>query len=515
MAILRDSLLYTPAELGFGTSGLRGLVADMTDLECYINTRGFILFLQGNQKLASDATIYLAGDLRDSTPRILESVYQAIVDSGRKAVFGGYVPTPAIFFYGLEHNTASIMVTGSHIPADRNGIKFNKLGGEVLKDDEADIKRYVSLVRQQIYDEPVATSQFNSDGSLKIRPSLPSIDQTIGELFKHRYSIGFANDSLAGKKIVFYQHSCVGREMIPEILESLGAEVIRVDKTEHFVPIDTENVTPDDQVYFKKLASDYPDAFAIASTDGDSDRPFVIDEHGIFHRGDELGAVVATWLSADFAAFPISCSDGVTDFLTSRGVPWETTKIGSPYVIRAMEKNAGNVTVGWEVNGGFLIGNDIRTPDGNILKALPSRDAILPIVVALIAAAEAQVTVSALFDILPKRFTQAAMIDDFPAVISRHIVEKLSEDTVDTRAFIAQFFNPNNGFDTVNTINTLDGVRIYFANGDIAHLRPSGNAPQLRIYSVANSQERADEIAQLAIAEPDGIFRTIERALGD
>ena len=28
------------------------------------------------------------------------------------------------------------MVTGSHIPDDRNGIKFNKCAGEVLKADE-------------------------------------------------------------------------------------------------------------------------------------------------------------------------------------------------------------------------------------------------------------------------------------------------------------------------------------------------------------------------------------------
>jgi len=28
------------------------------------------------------------------------------------------------------------MVTGSHIPDDRNGIKFNKCAGEVLKSDE-------------------------------------------------------------------------------------------------------------------------------------------------------------------------------------------------------------------------------------------------------------------------------------------------------------------------------------------------------------------------------------------
>jgi phosphomannomutase len=60
----------------------------------------------------------------------------------------------------------------------------------------------------------------------------------------------------------------------------------------------------------------------------------------------------------------------------------------------------------------------------------------------------------------------------------------------------------------------LDGVRIYFTNGDVAHIRPSGNAPQLRIYANGDSQERADRIVQLAVREPDGILRQLERAFG-
>jgi len=55
-------------------------------------------------------------------------------------------------------------------------------------------------------------------------------------------------------------------------------------------------------------------------------------------------------------------------------------------------------------------------------------------------------------------------------------------------------------------------VRIYFNNGDVAHIRPSGNAPQLRIYANGDSQARADAIVELALSEPDGILRQLERA---
>ncbi|MHC4306440.1 MAG: hypothetical protein ACYSW2_18460 [Planctomycetota bacterium] len=78
---------------------------------------------------------------------------------------------------------------------------------------------------------------------------------------------------------------------------------------------------------------------------------------------------------------------------------------------------------------------------------------------------------------------------------------------------VAGFFDAEGGFDAIVQINTIDGVRVYFANGDIAHIRPSGNAPQLRLYACADTQARADEIVALGIREPDGILRRLERML--
>src|SRR6185369_16434766 len=253
------------------------------------------------------------------------------------------------------------------------------------------------------------------------------------------------------------------------------------------------------------------------STDGDSDRPFVIDENGEFHRGDVLGAVVARWLGADAAAFPVSTSDAVTRMLDDEKVPWTHTKIGSPYVIRAMndEMSGGKqAVVGWEVNGGFLTGSAINK-DGRVLTPLPTRDAIFPIIVALSAAIDAGVSVAELFARLPQRFTQQGLINDFPPEVYNEIVHRFAHNTPEAYEALGKFFHVEQGFSKIVEINDLDGVRMYFENGDIAHIRESSNAPQLRIYSVANSQERADEIAKLALAEPDGIFRTIQKYLAE
>ncbi len=514
MPRLRETLQYEPNELKFGTSGLRGLVTEMTDLECYINTVGFLKFLVTIGHLQTGGTVYVAGDLRDSTPRITRAVCQAIADGGYQAVYEGLIPTPALAFYGLRQKTANIMVTGSHIPADRNGIKFYKVDGEVLKADEAGIKQAVAEARERFYGIDARQSNFGPDGMLKAPTEVPATQNAARDLYMQRY-VNVFGGSFVGKKIVFYQHSAVGRDLLVEILQQLGAEVIPVGRSDVFVPIDSENVTSKDQAYFRQLSEEYPDAFAIVSTDGDSDRPFVVDEHGVFHRGDELGAVVAHWLQADAAAYPVSASDAVDNYLNSNGVEWTHTRIGSPFVIVAMQEEAARGkqrVVGWEVNGGFLLGVDMEV-NGQTLSALPTRDAILPIIIALRMAVDAGVAVSEVFVTLPQRFTSAGLIDNFPAEVSQKIMTQFSTDDEATHGALGRFFTAQHGFGRVEKIDSLDGVRIFFDNGEIAHIRPSGNAPQLRIYSVADTQSRADQIVALAIAEPDGIFRTVEKVL--
>ena len=54
---------------------------------------------------------------------------------------------------------------------------------------------------------------------------------------------------------------------------------------------------------------------------------------------------------------------------------------------------------------------------------------------------------------------------------------------------------------------------MYFSSGEIVHIRPSGNADELRIYAVAATEQRADEIAALGIAEPNGFLRQMEQAV--
>src|SRR5580704_7872713 len=168
MPSLRSQLNHDPKPLQFGTSGRRGLIVDLTQLEIYINVTAEVEYLLSlppdDGGIHPGADFYYATDLRPSSPKLCEAVERALADSGMRVVNLGRIPTPALMHYALSKACASIMVTGSHIPFDRNGYKLNTSRGELLKQHEAPIGTKVAEVRERIYSQAFDTSLFDATG---------------------------------------------------------------------------------------------------------------------------------------------------------------------------------------------------------------------------------------------------------------------------------------------------------------------------------------------------------------
>jgi phosphomannomutase len=535
---LRSSLTYEPQELQFGTSGRRGKVVDLTQLEVYINALAELEYLQSRDPaeggIVRGEEFFFARDLRQSSGsfvpeqggrgEIAQAIAAAIRDAGMRAVNLGLIPTPALMCYALARGKGSIMVTGSHIPFDRNGYKTNSSRGELLKQEEAPINEQVRMVRQRLYDQRIDESIFNDRGMFQSgHQELPAERPDARAAWIERFNTFFAGQSLREKRILVYQHSAVGRDLLVEVLERLNAEVIAAGRSETFVPIDTENIGEPQLAAIQALAGEaaakHGPLDAIVSTDGDSDRPLILGVDPVtgqahFFGGDLLGMVVAEYLQADAVVVPISCNDAV-DRGALAGMVEPKTRIGSPFVIAGMQeaRRKGKQRIcGWEANGGFLTGSDIER-DGATLSALPTRDAILPILATLFAAAGKGLSLVELFAQLPRRFSRAALLEHFPRASGLKLVEFFSPRGNDPRERLTRFFTPAMGFSQISHVDYTDGVRVLFENGDVAHVRPSGNADELRIYAVADTQERADAIAAMGVAEPDGILRSMERAV--
>jgi len=536
---LRAALAHVPQPLRFGTSGRRGEVIHLTQLEVYLNARAELDYLLslpvGQGGVRAGQAFYLAHDLRPSSTGfvaeqggrggLMQALRRAVEDAGLRPVNLGALPTPALTAYALAQGAGSMMVTGSHIPFDRNGYKTNSARGELLKEDEAPINERVAAWRERLYAAPFAASPFDTQGRFKLTPdeALPPVNDAGRAHFLRRYTEFLPGAPLRGLRLVVYQHSAVGRDLLVELLRALGAEVIPAGRSETFVPIDTEAIDDAALEQIRQLAvaatAAHGPVDAVVSTDGDSDRPLLVGVdpeasgncRARFFGGDLVGMVVAELLGADAVVVPISCNDAI-DRGRLRPFLEPKTKIGSPHVIAGMlaaRERGRRRVVGWEANGGFLTGSDLEW-NGRVLSALPTRDAFLPIVGVLLAMQRAGRRMSQVFEALPRRFSRAALIRQFPRVAGLSIVAGL----VEQRDRIPEFFAPQAGFSPVVRVDTTDGARIYFGNGEVAHVRPSGNADELRIYAVADTQARADEIAALATAEPEGILRRLARAFG-
>ena len=465
--------------VNFGTSGVRGQVVDLSDEVCWAYAVGFIQYLQETKQLQSGATVGIAGDYRTSTDRMMGVLSQAIVDQGFEPVNLGKIPSPALALYGLKHNMPTMMVTGSHIPEDRNGIKFNTALGEILKPDEQGIRAQVITIPDR---------KFTLDGTLVREPTLPVLDGTAKAEYVKRYLNFFPKNALSGLSLGLYEHSSVSRECLYEILIGLGAKVMCLGRSDVFISVDTEAIRPEDVVLAEQWSKEH--GFdCIISTDGDGDRPLLSDEKGVWLRGDVAGVLCAQYLAADAVITPVNGNSALE--LSGLFTYTQRTQIGSPYVIAGMlaTERDYNRVIGYEANGGVLVGSEI-IKDGRRLAPLPTRDAAIVPLAILMLAKEKVLTISALLKTLPERYTVSNRLKNFPTDLSQAILSPLLALPLGEALKAGEKLVGELAGCPV-ALNSTDGLRLTFESGDIIHFRPSGNAPELRCYTESVSETRA------------------------
>jgi phosphomannomutase len=261
--------------------------------------------------------------------------------------------------------------------------------------------------------------------------------------------------------------------------------------------VDTEAIREEDIIVAKKWSANYK-FDSIVSTDGDSDRPLLSDEMGNWIRGDISGILCARYLQADSVSTTISCNSAIEKCGWFRNI--KRTKIGSPYVIASMidelKKGHKNI-VGYEANGGFLTGSKI-IKEGRVLTPLPTRDAVISSLSILMLSIVDKKPISQIVESLPKRFTASERLKDFPIEKSNQLLARFSDKNEEiNKEAILKFFG--NTLGKVSKIDRTDGIRIYFENDEIIHLRPSGNAPEFRCYNEANDEKRVKELNQYCL----------------
>lgn len=469
--------LIKDKDIKFGTSGLRGLVSDFSDIITTSYTIAFLTYLKN--KGFKFKRVVVGSDLRFSSPRLVNSVLHGIRQCDLIPIYTGTILTPALVYYGLQHNLPTIMVTGSHIPDNRNGLKFTTPIGEITKLDEKSISEI---------DLQVDISGFNKNGSLKVK-EYSRKDNKVLSFYKQRYIKVIPENLFLGLKLGLYEHSSVARDFYKEFYQSLGAEVISFGRSNSFIPVDTEAIRKEDMAIVKGWCADNK-VHCVFSSDGDADRPLVFDSNGEVIRGDLLGILVSKVLKADIVVTPVSSNTAIEKCNWFETVI--RTKIGSPYVLESMgnKRHEDKIVVGFEANGGFIHNTKIKLLNG-ILEPLPTRDSTLVHLCILIGLLGNKIGSSKVRALLPSRHICSDLITNInPDKVSK-ILSRYSKFTAGQDLLFNYF--------SISNINTLDGVRFFLDNGDIIHLRLSGNAPEIRCYCESDAITTAELLCQRVI----------------
>ncbi len=336
--------LMADSGVKFGTRGARGLAVDMTDEVCYAYTWAFIQYLEEIGQVTGKTSVAIGGDLRPSTDRIMTAAAKAVEDRGHISENCGKLPSPALAGYGIEKGIPTVMVTGSHIPEDRNGIKYTRIEGEILKKDESGIKRQIVVMKE---------GMFNEEGMFSGKSNPRPENRLATTSYVNRYLDFFPGGCLKGKRIGVYQHSAVGRDQMVEIFEGLGSEVIPLGFSDTFIPVDTEAIRQEDV----KAAQRWAGEPCILT-------PSFLRTETVIGLWSATKPVMVTWGCCRHLDCSVSGSRCGCNPLYPAIPPWKNV-VGSKrptgpelghLTIEGMQealKNGFKRVVGYEANGGF------------------------------------------------------------------------------------------------------------------------------------------------------------------
>ena len=438
----------------FGTSGIRGPANILfTPQFCFDIGRTFAIFLDQNNL---PGIIAIGIDTRSSSPHISQNIIYGLRHAGREVVHLGAIPVPAANYALLSMGvTGAVMVTGSHIDVESNGVKFFCQKEEITKEQEAEITQIYSGLKEQVVPTP-------------IMGSIPQSSQGINNYIELLLSL--VDHPLSKLKIVIDPGNVGQTEVIKTVLRELGAKFIAINAEiqEPLLSRDTE-VDGVFGVLQERVRDEHADLGVAFDSDGD--RCVFVDKKGNFIPGDYSGAILAKWNAGNTVVCPINVSN-VIGYVKEAA----RTKVGSPYVIAGMKKYGADF--GFESNGGCIHGDIMMSRDGgttfvkmlNILKWSKKQ-------------------LHELVEELPKFYIRRSKFD-CP-------VEKFSLILEKAKGFMAS-----------QSIDTVDGVKLILDSNTWILFRPSGNAPEFRVFVESNQETKANQLMDSALAFAKNIVNT-------
>lgn len=141
---------------GIASDGVQGQAVNLTPAIVETIAVSFVLWLSERKGLPPEKlTVSVGRDSRISGPSLMKSFIQGLLSAGASAVDCGIASTPAMFMSTVLEKCqydGAVMLTASHLPFNRNGIKFfTNLGGL----DKPDITKILELASDVVIEKQI------------------------------------------------------------------------------------------------------------------------------------------------------------------------------------------------------------------------------------------------------------------------------------------------------------------------------------------------------------------------
>jgi phosphomannomutase / phosphoglucomutase len=452
----------------FGTNGIRGVFGSPTfSIEFVIDVSYSI------GSFFTSGPIVLGYDGRSSSFALSKIVSSVLMSLGIDVYDMGLTPTPCLQFAVKNSKFAGgIMITASHNPPEFNGIKpIASTGIELSREEEISI--------EDIYYQKKFAKITNSDfGNLFI------LDDALEKYIAKVISLVDVEAIKRHKfKIVMDFGNGVQSLVAPLIAKKLGCEILIINGNidENFSARGSEPKI-DNLSNLTELVKSTNADLGVAY-DGDGDRSIFCDEQGVIHWGDKTGSLLALYLIKvkklqTSVVCPVNSSIIISKICKNLDNKLIFTKVGSVEVTHSMKDT--NSKIGFEENGGFFYGLLNYVRDGAITTAL-----ILEML--------------SYFKQNPSELSQGSNDNNNnhdETIVSLSRIFKLLPNTYQYKSSlklldiedIPNVLNLCKNHGSVQKIESIDGIKIWFDDESWIMLRPSGTEPLLRIYAESDDK---------------------------
>ncbi len=444
-------------------SGIRGTIGGaqgegLSGVDIVKFTAAYAAFIRKSYKGESNV-IVVGRDARISGEMVSHLVVGTLLSMGFDVVNIGMASTPTTeLAVTAEDACGGIIITASHNPIQWNALKLLNCNGEFLTDKEG--KEVIRLADNDEYsfaDVFALGKEYHNDAYIL---------HHISEVKALRLVDAEAIRSKKFKVVVDAVNS-IGGVIIPQLLRALGVEDIielnceATGKFAHTPEPIPENLTQIAEV-MRTAGADV--GFVV---DPDVDRLAIVMENGeMFVEENSLVAIADYVLghTPGDTVSNLSSSRGLRDVTRKHGCKYTAAAVGEVNVVTKMKET--NAIIGGEGNGGIIY------PELHY-----GRDALVGVALFLTLMAKSGKKVSEIKRDLPQYAIAKNKIELTPDIDIDALLDKVKE----------RFANEE--------ITDIDGVKIDFPDSWV-HLRKSNTEPIIRIYSEAETLDKANELAQ-------------------